>query len=338
MNTATKQTLLLTRLSALGDIVHTWPLAELLGKVGRYRVVWLVEESFLPLVKYHPGVAEVIPVASKRWRRRLASLATRREVRAVLEAIRQQASSIAIDPQGLVKSALWAALAGVPQRLGLSSSHRRETLAGLFYTQRVAPPPQLSHVVDFNLALAQPLVEKVTFGTAPDGSFLRAHLPQPPAEARSVLLLPGSGNVKKSWAPASFAELASSLLAQGWPVTVLWGPKEREVAAAIVREVPGCRLAPPTDLWQLAAWLNAALAVIGGDTGPVHLAASMGVPTVALHLITDPKRNCPRGARVAVVSGARQEQALRQARTGPARSISPQEVLQAFHELMHGSV
>lgn len=322
----------------MGDIVHTWPLAALLASGGRYRVVWLVEESFLPLVKYHPAVDEAIPVASKRWRKRWTSPETGKEVRAVLKAIHQRAPSIAVDPQGLVKSALWAALAGVPHRLGFSLSHRRERLAGLFYTQRVTPPAQLSHVVDFNLALAQPLVENVTFGSLPDASFLRAHLPQPPKEAKAVLLLPGSGNAKKNWAPACFAELTRSLLAQGWPVTVVWGPGEREVAAAIAREAPGCQLAPPTDLWQLAAWLNAALAVIGGDTGPVHLAASMGVPTVALHLATDPKRNCPRGARVAVVSGARQDRALRQARTGPARNIAPGEVLQAFHELMRGSV
>jgi heptosyltransferase-1 len=330
--------LLLVRLSALGDIVHTWPLAEALGRSRRFRVAWLVEERFLPLVALHPSVETAIPMASKRWRDSLASPATWREVRGALRAIRAFAPGLALDPQGLCKSAFWATLAGVTQRLGFAASHRRERLAGVFYTATVHPPRELAHVVDLNLAFAQHLGVEASYGAHPDAAFLRPHLPPAPPEARAVLLLPASGKVGKNWPPTAFAALARILLAEGVPVTVLWGPGEQEVARAVVDAAPGARLAPPTDLLQLAAFLAQAIAVVGADTGPVHLAAAFGTPTLAVHLATDPVRNGPRGPRVAVASGAKTGARRGRAATGWQRPVGVEEVSGLLHRLLAESV
>ncbi len=327
---------LLTRLSALGDIVHTWPLAAALAQEGD--VFWLVEQRFLPLVSLHPAVVEAVPVATKRWRHTPWGATVRAEVKQTLAKLRALAPEVALDPQGLTKSALWAALAGVPRRLGFAPSHRRERISGLFYTHTVAPPAGLKHVVDLNLALAQALHLPVHYGVAPDGSFLRPHLPPPPREASAVLLFPGSGHPKKNWPPQLFAQLARHLHHLGYPVTVFWGPGEKPVAEAIQRQAPEALLAPPTDLLELASCLASAQAVVGGDTGPIHLAASLGTPTVALHLATDPQRNAPRGPRVAVVSGARCGATRGKAATGAARPVAVDEVVVALQGVLAKAV
>ncbi|MEW5876489.1 MAG: lipopolysaccharide heptosyltransferase I [Acidobacteriota bacterium] len=327
---------LLTRLSALGDIVHTWPLAVVLAQHGE--VVWLVEERFSPLVALHPAVRHCVPVATKRWRHTPWGQTVRAEAKKAMDTLRALAPEVALDPQGLVKSALWAALAGIPRRLGFAPSHRRERISGLFYTETVTPRAEVTHVVDLNLTLAEALPLPVRYGSAPDGSFLRPHLPNPPEEAFAVQLFPGSGHPQKNWPPHLFAKLARKLTELGLPVTVFWGPGERAIAEDVVRQAPKARLAPPTDLLQLASCLAAARAVVGGDTGPIHLAASLGTPTVAVHVATDPARNAPRGPRVAVVSGARTGASRGRAATGAARPVEVGEVLSALQGLLTEAV
>lgn len=323
---------LLTRLSALGDIVHTWPLVAALAPHGE--VVWVVEERLSPLVACNPHVAHAVPVATRRWRRAPWGKGVRLEVSRAVAALRALAPEVSLDPQGLVKSALWPVLAGVRRRLGLAPRYRREKVCGVLYTETVTPPSFCTHVVDINLSFASALGFPVRYGSFPDGSFLRPYLPPPPPDAHGVLLFPGSGHPRKNWPPPLFAELARRLLGSGLPVTVFWGPGERSIAEEVVQKAPGARLAPPTDLLELAASLAAAHAVVGGDTGPIHLAAALGTPTVAVHVATDPQRNAPRGPRVAVVSGARSGAQGGKAATGTARPVEVSEVFLALVQLL----
>ena len=119
------------------------------------------------------------------------------------------------------------------------------------------------------------------------------------------MLLPGAGRPDKILSPAVLAEVATRLVGRGLDTVVAWGPAEegraREIVELAADEV---HLAPPTDLLELAALLSAAGLVVGGDTGPVHLAASLGTPTLAVFLTTDPERNGPVGERVGIVTGA----------------------------------
>ncbi len=334
----TEQTLLLTRLSALGDIVHTWPLAEALAASGRFRLLWLVETPFLPLVANHPAVFEAIPVATRRWRKPRQWRPAVAEVRALVAHLRRAQPVLALDPQGLFKSAIWPALAGVERRIGWAASHRREQVAGLFYTETVQLPTNLHHVVDCNVFLASYLGAEVTFGLDPDASFLRPQLPPAPQAAEGVLLLPASGDRRKNWPLEAYARLASALAARGYPVTVLWGPGEKPLAEVIVSRAGKAQLAPPTDLLQLASFLARGRLVVGGDTGPVHLAAAFGTPTVALHLMTDPQRNGPRGRRVVVISAADGIAKRGRARIAATRPISVEEVLDACLRLLGDGV
>ena len=322
---------LLTRLSALGDIVHTWPLADALTRSeSPVELAWVVEEPFLPLVTAHPGVTRAIPVATRRWRHAPFAASTRREISEARRLLREFAPEVALDPQGLYKSAVWGWLSGAPERVGLARELRREALSGLCYTRTVAPPPGLRHVIDLNFSLAESLGRAAPYGASPDGTFLLRG--SSPWEGRAaVALLPGTGGKGKAWPAESFTALARQTADRGLPVTVVWGPGQRALAESIVgRAGPGVALAPPTSLLELAALLARCAVVVGGDTGPVHLAASLGVPTVAVFVATDPERNGPRGPRVRVVAAARTGATGGRARSGAAGEASVAEVLDAL--------
>ncbi len=316
---------MLTRLSALGDIVHTWPLAVALAEQKTaVELAWVVEEPFLPLVARHPAVSLAIPVATRRWRRRPLAATTRKEFREVRRAVAGFAPDLALDPQGLVKSAYWGAAARAPQRVGFSRSNLRERLAGFFYTRAVTPPPEARHVIDMNLSLLAAAGLVAPLDAVPDGLFLLHDAPDPtPDVARGAVgLLPATGGPGKAWQVENYAALARELNRSGVPVTVVWGPGERVLAERIVADA-GARteLAPRTSIPELAALMSRFALIVGGDTGPVHLAASLGVPTVAIFVATDPARNGPRGSRVRIVSAA-----VGRPRPGSARTTLAGEV------------
>ena len=326
--------IVLSRLSAFGDIVHTWPLAEaLVAGPERVELAWVVEEPLLPLVAAHPAVTLAIPVATRRWRRHPFAAATRREVVAARAALRRFGADLALDPQGLVKSAVWAALSRAGERVGLDRAHRREALAGAWYTRTVSPAPEARHIVDINLSLLAALGRRPPFGAAPDGRFLLGGGAGDGAErgAARVALLPATGGAGKSWPAASFAGLGRRAAAAGFSPLVVWGPGERALAEEVAAAAGGAvALAPPTSIPELAVLLSRCAAVVGGDTGPVHLAAALGVPTVAVFVATDPARNGPRGAQARLVAAAGTAAGRGRARTGGAGEVEIEPVFAAL--------
>jgi len=333
----------LVRLSALGDIVHTWSLALALRDAEpQMHLSWVVEEHFLPLVDGHPAVDTVIPVATRRWRRRPLSLRTLSEVARLRGRFSELQPELAIDCQGLVKSAMVVRWSGAPRRVGLSRPWRREGLAGLAYNATIAGSPAHRHVVATNLELVRAVGgEPPDLPPAPDGSWLQQRLadrrPPVPPEPPFGVLLPATGRADKLLGVVTLAEVAREMAAIGLRVVVAWGPGERDRAETLIAEAGGAAmLAPSTDLEELTLLLGDAALVVGGDTGPVHLAASLGVPTVGVYTTTDWRRNGPRGRRVEVVSG------VSDARGGPSgsaraqtvRSISSSEVTAAIERVL----
>ena len=321
--------ILLTRVSAFGDIVHTWPLAELLhANAGQTRLGWVVEAPLVALVASHPAVARVFAVRTRRWRRRPFHPSTWHELAAVVAELRHFAPDLSLDPQGLIKSAVWGTLARAPRRFGLDLRVRRERIAGAFYTETVLATAR--HIVDINLALAAAAGIAATPGACPDGRFLLDPT-APPNPHPGVVLIPSTGGPGKTWPVAAFAELARRLAERGETIEIVWGPGEEPIAQAIAAESHGAaQVAGPTSIPELAARLGAASAVIGGDTGPIHLAAALGVATVALFLATDPDRNGPRGPRVRVLAGAQGRAARGRARTSATGSVTVEQVEDAI--------
>jgi heptosyltransferase I len=262
--------LLVIRLSALGDVIHTIPAVVALRE--RHEIGWAVEAPYRELVEVVAGV-RAIPVSLKRW-----SLRNIREARRAVRGF-----DAAIDFQGLVKSALLARASGAKDRIGFAKEFIREKPAAWLLNHRRHIDPS-RHVVEWNLQLAG--VEKAP--VVDFGKFCGDRLQPVPGQAEAcphIVLLPGAGRPEKQW--PHFRQLAQRL---GDRALVAWGPGEEQLAKAV-----GARMAPPTNLRELARLLRDAALVVGGDTGPLHLAAALGTPVVGLYGPTNPARNGPYG-------------------------------------------
>ncbi len=330
--------IVLIRLSAFGDIVHTWPLAcALRGALPRRHLRWAVEEHVRPLGEGPPAVGSVVTTRTRLWRRRPWSIHTRAEIAALKSRFHELQPHVALDPQGVLKSAFVTRWTGAPQRIGLARPWRRERLAGLAYTEKVRGAAGGCHVVDTNLELVRAINLLPPPQRPPDGAWLLDRVghrfPTDRWAEPYAIVLPGTGGAHKDMAVQTLAEVSREIAAGlDLDVVVVWGPGEESRAAAVV-ESGGkrVRLAPPTDLEGLTAILGGSSLVVGGDTGPVHLAASFGVPTVAVFLASDRRRNGPLGPHTAVVSGASEspEGPSGSARAAPLRPIASQEIISA---------
>lgn len=283
---AAPSSILILRLSALGDVIHTMPAVVAMRQaLPRTRLAWVVESAYREMVEMVAGV-EVIPVSMKRWGRHL--IASRAEMSAARSALGGFETSI--DFQGLVKSAALGFLSGARRRYGFDRAAIRETPALLFTNHRVGVD-RSRHVVDWNLTLASSVAGRAL--SHPDIDYSRFAAPGPAGLSESIVLLPGAGKAFKQWPAEHFRALAGQLRSRA---LVVWGPGEEALARSIAEGVEGgCRIAPRTNLRELAHLLRGASVVVGGDTGPLHLAAAMGTPVIGLYGPTSERRNGPYG-------------------------------------------
>jgi heptosyltransferase I len=284
-----EQRFLVVRLGSMGDIVHTFPaVAALHASFPRAEIVWLTHPRWVELVASSELASEIWPVDSR-------DLA---QVRAVLQRIRGQKWTAAIDYQGLWKSALLPFLGGVPRRIGFSSVTIREFGVPALYTDRVRV--QSAHIADQNGELSQragasKLVGSFRLQIQPHCfSEVQTHLAKQ-GITRYVVLSPGGGWRSKCWPPDRFGALCQKIHEQLEIRCVInYGPGEENLVAA-VQEASGNAnpVAYNGELCPLMALLSNALCLVGGDTGPLHLAIAVGTPAIALFGPTDPARNGP---------------------------------------------
>ncbi len=333
----------LVRLSALGDIVHTWPLAVALRDADpQIHLSWVVEEHFRPLVDGHPAVDAVFTTRTRVWRRRPLASSVRAEIRLLKGKFHELQPDLAIDSQGLVKSALICRWTGARRRVGLARPWRRERLAGLAYTETLRGAPGGTHVAATNLELVRAVEGDPPALAPPDGSWLldgaRAlETTDVSPHHPFAVLLPGAGGAHKVLAETTLAAVGRELAGSGLEVVVAWGPGEIDRARRVVEGAGGgVRMAPPTNILELSLLLGGAALVVGGDTGPVHLAASFSVPTVAVFLASDSRRNGPLGTKTAVVAAAREVGGAPggSARARPAHRVGSAEIVETARRLL----
>jgi lipopolysaccharide heptosyltransferase I len=314
--------ILIVRLSALGDIVHALPVLSAVRRTWPdAHVDWLVEQAYAPILELASGLHRRIVVRARDGDEVQGPSKKTAQSAAVtfggplgylraISFLRRQRYDVALDLQGLIKSAVWARLSGAARVMGFHRDHVREAQAAAFYTDEVVPP-EPAHVVRKNLALAAALGAASTAVEFP----LQANASAPTREAiaraggagRYVVLNPGAAWPNKRWPADRFGELAASLAGRhrlGSIVT--WGPSEHELAESVAVASGGAaHLAPPTSLSDLAVLLQEAALVVSGDTGPLHIAAAMGAPVVGLYGPTWPERNGPWDPADEVLSRAR---------------------------------
>jgi heptosyltransferase I len=304
--------ILVIRLSSLGDVARMLPSLAALKASGAWRVDLAVEDRFAGLLDLFPIPDGVLPYPRRSvgpaWRDPFTWFTT---LNAYLEDLRSRRYDLALDLHGIFRSALIAGLSGAKETAGFAKGFGKE-FSHLLYDRKVvpAPSPRISRYERYGGTL------RALGFPGPSEACLTPTMPEGAAAAVAAFLeergLTGNpylfaflgtsrSQAHKRWPAKNFVELAKAASAQWGMKTVLgWGPEE----ADLVRSVPeGGDLVPIPDwgLPELLEVIRRARAFVGADTGAMHLAALMGVPTVALLGPTDPVLNRPFGAKVRVV-------------------------------------
>jgi heptosyltransferase-1 len=302
----------LVKLGALGDLIYTFPVVSALKDARpRARITWIVEERFREVPGLHPGVDRVIAVDTRRWRRlirRGAWMAVWHELRGFRRQVRGGGDGggfdVVLDAQGLIKSGAAAWMTGAPVRVGFAPGDCREPLSARGMTHHAAPAGAI-HIVQKNMKLLEALGlpgESVRFEirTQPADEWWvhdlwALHRIDPRAQV--VLIHPGAGHPAKCWSLARHITVAERLSEQPG-VRVFWtaGPDERELFDGVADRIPRSMVVTPPGVGTLTALVRRCSVVIGGDTGPLHLAAALDRPTVALYGPSDPLRAGPAGS------------------------------------------
>ncbi|MEO1614724.1 MAG: glycosyltransferase family 9 protein [Planctomycetota bacterium] len=285
---------LISRMSAIGDTILTLPVAcALRDRYPEAEISWIVEEKSAPMVRRHVAVDRLI-VLQRGW---FTSLSGIRDARAQL---RELNCDVALDCQGMTKSALACYLSGAPHRIGYEGKHARELSR---FLTNVKVKPVFHHLTDRSLELLIPL--------GIHSPAVRWDLPvEGPAKAwaeryrrtipssKLAIMNPGATWHSKRWLPERFGATASYLRDRyGYTTVAVWGNAlDRAMASDIVSTSNGAAiLAPETDLQHLAAMIETADLFVSNDTGPLHLAVAVGTRTIGLYGATKPGDSGPYG-------------------------------------------
>jgi lipopolysaccharide heptosyltransferase I len=291
---------LVIRLSSIGDIVHALPAVAALGQsFPQAEIHWLIETRYAPLLAGNPYVQRIIPLDTLSWRGRLPPLSIVEDMVKTLMELRGGAYDAVVDFQGLWKSAIIALLSGVDVRVGLAEPWLREPSAAVLYSERVAAAGR-QHVVEESLVLVEHLGARVGLWQFPlphspeADQYVEEQLARLAAQ-EFMIINPGGGWKAKRWAPENYARLLHQLETRFSETLLLTGSlQEDELIAGILARAGAKRAFYfRSDVVQFIALARRAKLFVGGDTGPLHLAAAVGTPLVAIHGPTDPVRNGP---------------------------------------------
>lgn len=293
--------ILLVRTSAMGDVVHCLPVLTAIRRAfPDAEVGWVVEKVWSRLLEGHPDVDRLFRVRTKAWRRQ-SPLRSLPEVWRAIREMRAFRADVALDLMGNHKGALLARLSGARRTIGAGRRDRREPSSAVWLGEKVPCPGP--HAVDVALGVVRALgVEPapVRFGgdrLLPSDESVGDALAELDPSRPLVLVQAGAGWANKTWPADWWGEVASSLRSEvDAEVRVLLAPGEEELAGRVVAASDGAaRLLDTRDFRVLAAACRRASLLVGGDTGPVHLAHALGTPVLCLVGPTDPRRNGPYG-------------------------------------------
>jgi heptosyltransferase I len=296
--------ILIIKLSAIGDVLHTLPSLSALRKLyPQAHITWVVEEAAADLVRNHPLLNSVLVSRRKRWIKDIARGSIRRpmrEIRSFLRELRQRPYDLVIDFHGLLKSSLIVLLSGGKRKLGYDSM---QELSGIFVNEKI-PEDMNKHAVDRYLDFPRYLgmqTDEVEFvlplnreAEVKTGNLLKKYNLE---ENKFVAINPVAFWQTKLWENEKFAVLAD-LIASRLDVKVVFTGSEKESVDKITSQMSAApvNLAGATSLLDLAWLYKSALLVVTTDSGPMHLASAVGTPVIALFGPTDPARTGPYGA------------------------------------------
>ncbi len=308
--------ILIVKLSSIGDVVHTLPAAALVRRaLPEAHISWIVERRAGEILKGSPVINKLIEIDTREWRKNVISKATLQDIRSKIEQARTGASNngagvspvdVAIDFQGLIKSGVVALATGAVRRIGFETRELREKASRFFLTEQVETA-QVKHVIEKNLALAESLInnekplksryEFPIYVSPEDDEYADRVMTR--VGSPFAIINPGGGWPTKLWPVERYGEVADWLSTnRAINSIVTYGPGEEAMAEAVRASSRSNAAHPtPSTLKQFVALARRARLFVGGDTGPLHLAAAAGTPIVGLYGPTSPERNGPFDSR-----------------------------------------
>ncbi len=307
--------ILIVKLSSIGDVVHALPAAAFIRRaLAGARITWIVERRASEILKQSPAIDELIELDTRSWRKAPLAHNTRAELKSMIATLRDNAGhkgrfDVAIDFQGLIKSGLVAYVSGAAKRIGFETADLRESASRIFLTDQVETA-EIKHVIEKNLALARRAIAQLGVDSAgpasiPQGYEFPIHVSEEDEEYvekatsatgnKFAIINPGGGWPTKLWSAESFGELADWLFKEYRLASfVTYGPGEESLAERVTRaSTTGSARALPSTIKQFVALARRARLFVGGDTGPLHIAAACGTPVVGIYGPTSPERNGP---------------------------------------------
>lgn len=284
----------MVRMSSLGDIIQTFPAAtDLVRHVPGVALHWAVEGEYVALARMHPGVAQVIPVALRQWRRAPLSPQTWQGLRAARRTLRAAPYDAILDTQGLLKS-VWVAKQARGPVHGFGRGSAREPLVAHCYDRTYEFARSDHRIFRYRSVAAH------AFGYrfAPQIDYGLAVPPAPDCAPRApyVVLMHSTARAAKLWDEASWSAVARHLDAKGLVCVLPWGSADERARAERIAAPLGRALVPPRmDIVEAAGLLGHARAVVGLDTGLMHLAAALRVPVVGIFCDSEPGDTHPVG-------------------------------------------
>jgi heptosyltransferase-1 len=302
------QRILIVRLSSMGDVIHALPAAVMLREAFPAATLgWVIEERWAELLcalstprtgvrsPQRPLVDAIHAVNLKKWRSSLLSGQTWERIGAGLSDLRSFRYDVAVDLQGAARSAILARWSGAPIIYGATQA--RENLASMWFTRKVVT--NCPHVIEQYSELAQavighrrPIPDAVLPSDSVANEGVRKRL-QENGSGDFVILNPGAGWGAKQWPAERYGQVGRALARQGLRAIINFGPQEEALAKAAEAASEGTARAMSFSVGELVALTRRSRLFIGGDTGPMHLAAALHVPVVGIFGPTNPARNGP---------------------------------------------
>lgn len=292
---------LVVKLSAIGDVVHTLPaVAALRHTYPNSQIIWIAERAAANILLGNTTINELIIIDTKYWRKNFWKPKVWKEINQIIKKLLSYKIDVAFDFQGLLKSGLISLLSGSKKRLGFSNNGLREKASRFFLSHQIDVDDK-NHVIEKNLQLVASQGVKINspyefpiYISDKDQEYIN-NLLKTHNLSQFAIINPGGGWPTKIWSPKYFGEL-SDWLWENYKLEslVTFGPGEEKLAKAVV-DSASLRHAHQvtTNLKQFVALAKQATIFIGGDTGPLHLAAACSTPIVGIYGPTLAVRNGP---------------------------------------------
>ena len=303
--------ILIVKLGSIGDIIHTLPSLNAIKNVfPDSKISWIVEEKSKEILLGNKNIDKLYIVDTRRWRKDIFKpvlfLSVIKEVKGFFNTLRNENFDLAFDFQGLIKSGIITFFSNAKFSIGFDKKNCREPLNALFTKLKVTPSKGEEHMVNKNLSLLKKL------GIRVNGNEFRLIYPNPEIHKLAdkifskynldrrkftVGIYPGGGWVTKRWETDKFAILCDNLKESFNPqILLISGKGEEHLVEEIKNKVKNKPFViSNTTLKELTALISRIDLFIGGDTGPLHIASAIGIPTVAIFGPSDPSKNGPYG-------------------------------------------